>query len=112
MDEGAPAYVAIFGCPQTDLPRPLSFQSILATHDLSSISGVATHYRGTFSESQSLLGPTISNNSFHPLPWTFPWETLGHSLPEGNISPRPPEKQEKVSQWALVNADTHNWPKH
>ena len=103
MDEGAPTYVAILGYPQADLPRPLSFQSILTTHDLSSISGVATYCRGTFSESQSLLGPTISNNSFHPLPWTFPWETLGRSLPEGNISPRAPKKQEKVSQWALTD---------
>lgn len=75
VDEGAPTYVALSSYPQADLPRPLSFLSILATHDLPSISGTATHCRRTFSESQSHLGPTISNISFHPLPWTLPWDS-------------------------------------
>lgn len=80
VDEGAPAYVAVLHYPQADLPRPLSFQSILATHNLPSILGVATYCRETFSESQSLLGPTLSNSSFHPLPWTLDF-SLGNSGP-------------------------------
>lgn len=49
--------------------------------------------------------PPFPTTPFIPCPGLFPWETLGHSLPEGNISPRPPEKQE-FSQWALVNTLT------